>query len=993
MLKILSQVWILSWCLCAGPLLLSQELTFTHLAGAEGLSNGTVYDIIEDRWGFLWVATRYGLYRYDGYSFELYEAGAGGDNRSRRIFALYEDKDGNIWAGYRDGGILILDRSEERFRIFRPANEASVNWTSMTVRRFFEDSQGQLWLGTNGQGAIVLGPDHEVVMKLGVDEAPAHMIGSNFPVDFTEDPSGNVWIGTSGQGVYLYDPHLDHTKAFHQMELGSPDMESFEKSLLWDKRGYLWVGATGSGLYRLSPESGEVKHFEKKGGKLASDLVTDLMMEDNQTIWITTDGGGLNILDLETEEIRVVSHVPGVIESLNSNALYDLFKDRSGNIWVGTFNSGINLYHARKPYFWLIHPLSSRFSFGGRSVLSMVVDSAGVIWAGTDGKGLLRYDPNTKQEQYFTTHNSHVGGNVVTSVALTNNGNLWLGYFGDGLSLFQPATPTSATLRFRPGDSPRQQIENVWDILIDQNDGLWLATLGEGLKYLRQGELHFRQFLPSYDSDASLSDWVLMDIMEARSGLIWIATESQGLCSYDPADDLFRRYQYREDDSNSIRNNHLRSLFEDRDGNIWIGTEGSGLICFLPKEDRFLQYSQSDGLPSDLVESINQDLNGLIWVSTNRGLASISPESGDIRSYSLEDGLQNNPFNPKSTLRLSDGTLLFGSLNGILAFNPNKPYLPPTPPPTVLTGFQIFNQQVASGVYLEDRLWEGTLNDSAASIRISYRENSFSFAFSGIAPAMPQNIRYAYRLDGFEPEWQYVEANHRYATYTNLGPGSYRFEVKSAHSNGKWGESRIVTLEITPPFWKTIWFRILSTLLAISTMVAVMRQILIRQEERNRNRIREAEKEILRLQNEKLEQEVSSKKERLSAVLLQTAHKNEILMNIKNLVEESTDFVGMRRQLLGSIDRELKEEDYWEQFQLNFDDTHQEFIRQLRQLHPTLTPTEVRLSSFIRMHLSNREIAAIMSITLSGVEKGKFRMKKKIGLPKEADLNAYLVDL
>ncbi|MDX1908352.1 MAG: two-component regulator propeller domain-containing protein [Bacteroidia bacterium] len=980
-------VWLIWGLLWAGRLG-AQALQITHIQEESNLSHHTVYDLTEDRWGFIWLATRYGLNRYDGYTCRLYEPQPDSARVGQWIYAVHADASGRIWTAYRDGGVMILDPGTEQFTLFAPEVPFSLNWHRVTVRKFREDSRGWLWMATNGEGVLVFDRQSKFLFRLGYD--PGRTLESVFPVDFAEDSQGNVWIATSGRGIHRWVAATGQTEVFHDKRPGSPDLNSFGKALCWDPAGGLWIGTAGYGLYRFSPTDGIFTHYPlTRGGR---ELITGLHLDEAHRLWVTTDGQGLFMLDTARSPISNWQHDPGLAGTLSTNALYNIYEDRQGQFWIGTFNGGANLIRRDGGTIRHLQPYGPELSAGGRSILSLAPYDTQRVWIGTDGGGLGLMDLRDGATRFFTRDNSTLPGNVITALAPGEGEWVWLGTFTQGLSHFHPGTGRIQVFRSHPDDPATLSSDNVWDLSPDAGQGLWLGTMGGGVSYLPAPDAPFSRLMPSFSDTTTLSDWLAIDVLRARNGLIWIATETQGLCRYDPATKRIRRYQYRPGQQAGLRSNYLRCLFEDAAGLIWIGTEGKGLSCLDPVRHVWRHFTRADGLPSDMIDAVHQDLEGHLWVSTQQGIARISMPSGGIRSFAGAGGRVGLQYHPRAVLRLPDGTLLFGHTNGLSRVDPMQ-LAALTPPQVVLCGFRIFNKLIPAGQYQGRSLWQGPLNDTTTLIRISYWDNAFSFDFSGIAPAYAPGLRYAYRLMGFQPGWQYTDAANRTAAYTNLEPGRYRFEVKAAHAYGDWGAVRIIELEITPPFWKTWWFQLLIWLLVLAGVGGGVFYLLWRQQETNRQLMQAAEQKILRLENEKLAQAVSAKQERLSALLLQTAHHNEFLNGIKSEIEASSDYPTLRRRLLSAIGQELREEDYWDQFQLSFDESHQAYIRQLQRLHPGLTPSEIRLACFIRMRLSNKEIASVLNITLSGVEKGKFRLKQKLNLAREVDLNGYLTGL
>lgn len=980
-------LWL--FALTAGKIVSGQEVKFTLINEQEGLSHNSVFDLTGDRWGFIWIGTRYGLNRFDGYRCQLFEPHPDSMLQSQWIYALYADTSGRIWTAYRDGGLWIFDPGTEQLTRFQPPLPFAHDWRKVTIRKIMRDSRGWLWLATNGEGVWVFDEKDQFSFRLGYDNG--NRLASLFPVDFAEDAEGNIWIATSGKGIHLWNAASGTTAHIQDTRPGAPDLDSFGKVLQIDKQQRVWVGTGGKGLYRYEPKQGRFIPFALSPQHAGHELVTGMDIDELGHLWVSTDGDGLFRLDSAGRVLSAWTSDPGSSENLCSNALYNIFQDRKGNFWVGTFNRGVQLISPQNGLVRNVTPRGSPFSSGASSVLALTAADESHLWIGTDGGGLGLMDLANGETRFFTPENSPLPGQVITSLTPEGDGGWWIGTFTRGLSLFYPASGRIQTFRNEEQNPASLGSNNVWDLDKGPDGGLWIATMGGGMSFLPRPDAPFSRLTPMSGEAIALSDWLTVDVLIARNGTIWVATETQGLCRFDPAAQRMRRYRYSGLSQDKLTTNFLRCLFEDNKGQIWIGSEGKGLFCLDPVTEEIRHYSRSGGLPSDLIDAIQQDQQGNMWVSTPGGLARLVPETGDIRIFAPEGGQPSPQYNPRAALRLPDGSLVFGHTQGVSIIHPSRIHYPPGPE-VAFTGFRVFNQRILGGKYVDRSLWKGPLNDSTTRIRISYLENQFSFDFSALEPAVARGMKYAYRLGGFQDEWQMAGPDERTAAYTNLTPGTYQFEVKAAYPYGDWGQPRSISIEITPPYWQTWWFRTLVWVLALAAAGAVPVYFLQQQRIRSRRQMLDAERKILKLKNEKLAQEAHARQERLTALLLQTAHRNEFLQGIREEIENGSTEKVLKQKLLGAIKQELSEPDYWEKFQLSFDESHQEFTRTLRSRHEGLSKSEVRLACLIHLNLANKEMASVLNISLSGVEKGKFRLKQRMGLPRETDLTQYLVD-
>lgn len=973
-------------------------ISFDHLTAEDGLSHSTVYALLQDRDGLVWIGTRYGLNRFNGYDCEVFlpKEGKHGSINGPSIYCLFEDKAGKIWVGHREAGISVWDPDKGQFESFpKEPTKPTIDWGKTTVRSIFEDSRGWLWVGTSGGGAFVFDGNRQQIAHYCEDcEPSSNKLSGDFIFDFIEAPDGKIWIATDGTGINGYDPKA---KTIFHLNSGEPlNMLSYEKALCLDRKGHLWIGTSGSGLYRFDQQEQLFQHYYNQGNApntLTNNLIRDLAVDSIGQIWIATDGGGLNIYDPVADKFRAITTSANYPQALNTNALYQLIFDRIGNLWVGTFNGGVNIHKAFKSPFFIHENLQEYRRMGLRSVLAIKEDNNGKLWLGSDGSGLFVTDlanKNIKPTEFKAL--GPTTPKVVTCLDEGPSGELWVGSYAEGLFLYHQRTGAVRHFVHQASDPASLSHNNVWDIAVDDKGGLWVGTLGNGLNYLMPGTTKFKRYLPIPGDNNSLSSVQIVDVLLDSNGkYLWAASEDKGLNRLDLSNGhILSFHKNAADPKYKLSGDNLHCLFQDRDGRIWVGTEFNGLDCIEREKPEIAHFTTADGLPSNMVISITSDKAGKLWIGTQKGIVRFDPASKAITDFGTDENLNNNNYNPRAAIQLRDGRLVYGGTNGFSILSPASIHPNPHAPRVIFTKLKIAGQTVPIGDWNGRTVLSGKLNDETTRVSLSAADRGIVFEFTANDFIAPSKNHFAYRLEGFEEDWNYVGADQHRAVFSNLNGGKYRLRVKAANANGVWGEESSLIIEVQPPFWKTWWFLLLCTSALATIVYFGFKYILDHEKSAFEAQQFRAEQAFMRLKNETLAKEVEDKQRQLSASVLETAHKNQFLVDLKAQIQKIEPQIPELRKLIRAVDSELNQEDYWEQFQLTFNQMHQAFVQKLQEQHPVITNNELRLCCFIRMGMSNAEIATILNITVNGVEQSKYRLKRKIGLEKEASLNDYI---
>ncbi len=755
---------------------------FKHLKVEDGLTQNTVFAILQDSKGFMWFGTKDGLNRYDGYKFKTFRKDPSDPSSlgNNYVQSLYEDKQGDIWVG-TSAGLYIYDTAMDIFRRF-DVTTADGNRVARNVECIKADGQGNIWIGACWQGLFRYDTaKRELSMTAYVDGTPRGLANNGIQ-DICIDSDGKVWVALIGGGLNMYD-HSTGTIRFFNIDL--PGMRNEVMSLLEESGNTILLGTTGAGILRFDKITHEMTPFiNNEEGTM---YVRCILKQDSDNIWIGSESG-LYIYRIPDRRLENIRLDYSDRYSLSSNAVYMLYNDREGGMWMGTYFGGVNYLSPDNDYFEKFFPRNVPGGLSGNAVREFQEDARGNLWIGTEDNGLNLFDPRAGSFRNFTPDNSDLTYSNVHGL-LVDGDRLFVGYFMKGLDVVDLRTFAVKNYTTRHNDVSLCS-NNVFSIMKDSSGNYWVGTIAGLNTFDPETEIFTR--VPEVGIHAFISD-----IIEDRRGLIWVATQSEGLFSYNPRSRRWTNYICDPKDSRSIGHLNLISLAEDSKGNIWVATEGGGVSVYDHVTDDFQTYTTQDGLPNNVVYKVLEDNDGKIWLTTNNGLAMFDPSVGEFTVYTYNKGLVGNQFNYKSGIKTSDGKLYFGSIQGFVGFDPLREFSNHTAPPVVITRFDLFNREVLPSQ-------EGApLTSSviyAPKVELNSRQSSFSFEFAALSYDASEMNRYAYRLEGLEEEWNYISHNQR-VSYSNVPFGRYVFRVRGANSDGLWNnEGASLPIRIRPPF-------------------------------------------------------------------------------------------------------------------------------------------------------------------------------------------------
>jgi len=815
------------------------KLSFTHLSVADGLSHADVRAIAQDRQGFMWFGTWLGgLDRYDGYTFKVYKH----DDRDDRslgcdtIWALNVDRAGVLWVGTNEG-VDRYDPDTDSFVHYRHRADDPTSLPGYMARSFLEDESGTLWVASSGRLSRF-------------DRTSGRFFtyrrNSNDPSTFGETgvrsigldaTTGELWVGTEDSGVRVLNRPTGHFTSYANEPNDSSSLSNNKVlDIFQDRAGDIWVSTLG-GLNRFDPQTHtfiRYLHDSRNPASLSDDYVTMTYEDRAGRFWVATNNG-LNLMDRARGTFTHYLHDPNDPSSLSSNVVNyrALYMDASGALWIGMRSTGVDRLAGEADRFTTYRHISQDARSPSNNVITgLAIGSTGALWIGTEA-GLDRFDGRT-----FTHHianpddPSRLSAGPERSLALDSHGAVWTGTYGGGLDRLDAENVKH--FRHDPKNSDSPANNKIITLVADAQGGLWIGVHGNGMDYF-DGQ-HFTHFPPDPASPAGLPDAYVLPLLLDRHGMLWIGTATSGLVRFDTHTRKFRTYLIDPGRPGSQAVNWTEDVYSDG-ASIWVASP-TGLFRFDPETGKFTHhYTDKDGLANNAVVGVLGDAQGNVWVGTANGMSKFDRRTETFRNYDRFDGLQDNGFSAHCHAKAPDGRLYFGGFNGLSAFYPNKLADNPTPPPVVLTDFELFNQPVK--IDAKDSPLRQAIN-VASSITLRYDQSVFRFQFAALDFTAPQKNRYACKLDGFDRDWQYTDATRRFATYTHLDPGDYTFRVKASNNDGVWNEQgAALHIRILPPWWKTSWFRALC-LAAFLALLWAAYQVRVRQLQEQESKFREA---------------------------------------------------------------------------------------------------------------------------------------------------------
>jgi len=796
---------------CANAFSQSSQYSFSHLDIVDGLSHNQVNTTFKDAEGFMWFGTASGLNRFDGYVFKVFKHDSDNKNSINDDFIakIFEGPYKKIWV-YTRKGYCIYDPETELFDSDIPSALRALKLPgNLNISKILPIPNGIFLFLTTDSGIYSYSTLSKQTKRYyhSAHSVPALYKGAI--ADITLDTKDNVWIIYNDGVVERFGPQLTkinyHTDVFKK----ALNSENDHYALTVDRDNDLWFYGiyADRGIYYYSPSNGVFRHIDKESAnaKLKSSLITNVVEADDGRIWVSTDHGGINILDKKYFNIIYLLNREDDVKSLRQNSV-TLYKDNLGIMWAATYKKGISYYHKNIIRFPLYrHFASDPASLSFNDVDKFVEDKAGNLWIGTNGGGLIYFNRQTgrfTQYKHDPGNPNSLANDIIVTLFIDHDQKLWIGTYFGGLDCFDGKVFTHN----RHDDKVASSIadDRVWSILEDSSNRLWIGTFSGGLEILdRSKKIFYHPFKQTDIRNAMISS-----IFEDKQGNLWIG-------GYLGIDVILKNgkgvlhYTSNGSAANGLIDNNISSINQDSHGLMWIATS-SGVSIYNSKTNAFVSLTKKSGLPANSILNTLEDSKGMMWLSTSNGLSRVSlTQTGNGFKFHFEnfdemDGLQGREFNFNAALKTRSGELIFGGGDGFNIFNPEKIDAVVNKPKLIFTDFQLFNKSISANEAINGHVVLSKSISSTRDIVLDHNENVFSVEFAALDFFNPGNVKYQYMLEGFDKGWVNADERTRKASYTNLDRGDYIFKVRASNPDGEWNPDYIsLRIKILPPFWET----------------------------------------------------------------------------------------------------------------------------------------------------------------------------------------------
>lgn len=777
----------------------------------------------------MWFGTRDCLNRYDGKTVKIYktdEADPASISSEDYIYAIAEDKQQNLWVGTQNGLNRYIPETDKFERIvFKPADQNSIS--DKIVLSIHSGRKGKVLFGTYNGLSILENPKSRKFKRYFKKDG----LAGNSVYTVFEDSQSNIWVGTTegltrmspknGQYVFSSFVHIPS-------QAGSISANSI-KTIAEDAQGRIWVGTEAEGLNLFVPGSGSFIRFQHqplRNDGISNDIIRKVMPAKDGNLWVATMNG-LNILDPVTLRFKVFKHDSENRKSLSDNSIKDIYEDNYGSVWIGTMFGGVNVAHQNTVPFTVYKYSKYRNSISSDIISVIAADEQKNLWIGTEGQGLNHFNTRTNEFKKYVNDPSDPGSlssNTIKAIYKDKKGQIWIGLFQGGLELFNPATGKFKHYRHDPNNPASLSYGYVSSISEDHNGRLWVGTSSRGLNLFDPEKQSFSLLTDLPSPGLRLSSSYIRFSFSDRRKNFWVGTP-RGLNLLPAGAKQFKVFLKNTAHKDSLQSNQISCIQEDKDGNIWIGTHHGGLSLYHPGKQSFTTYTKRDGLASDNIIGILEDNEGSLWLSTDRGLSKFDLKQRSFKNYNITDGLPANEFNANSAYKDENGKLYFGSYNGLVSFIPREIKENEHIPKVAFSGLKLFNKPV--WVDGPDGLLKQDISFSK-EITFSADQDIFSIDFVALNYIQPERNKYAYQLEGFEKDWNYVTIPT--AAYTNLPAGKYKLLVKGSNNDGVWNDHpTVLEIRVLPPLWRT-WWAYLLYLAAGCTLLYLIFRFFRRQE-------------------------------------------------------------------------------------------------------------------------------------------------------------------
>ncbi|PTQ93969.1 signal transduction histidine kinase [Mucilaginibacter yixingensis] len=803
------------------------RLYFDSFKVKDGLPDNSVVSLTQDSGGYVWAVTRHGLSRYDGVSFKNFkhdDSDEGSISSDESLGSVITDRLGRIWV------------TSNGLELYHPENESfqKIPVVVPGLKTIYFDSRNRLYLGGIGCLKYLEGKNLQTsgIIDLGLDKNTLVRV-------ICEDDQHNLLVGTT-KGLFkinfLRQRPNSPAKAVLVNRLDISDITTVAQ----DKHHNLWIGTRTNGLYHYDYKTGIFSPFTKDSSPdktLIGSHIRKIIVAKNGTLWIGTQEG-LSILNIDKQRFYNFQYDPADQHSLSQNSIYDIFQDKAGSIWIGTYFGGLNVVHPEGAPFTVFQNNAYKNSISSNIISTITQDAHHNLWIGTEAGGVNFWDKQTGRFTVFRNNvadKTSLSSNLVKAIAIDQQGDVYIGTSTGGLNIYHPSDGRFENFWYsRQKTIPGVSGDDVRCLLITHQNEVLVGT-STGVKIFLKNE---RRFI-AVNANNTEQLWV-NTLFEDKDHTIWAGT-SNGLYQMTKGGQMKRMDFFDSATQHRPLAFNINCMQQDNLGRLWVGTYYKGLLLLDQPKHSFHAITTREGLAGNNVLGILADTHNNLWISTNDGLSKFDVLHGRFQNLKTEDGLPDNQFNKGSYYKQNDSTFYFGTYNGLINFNPAMITQNQAPPKVVFSSIKLFNQPLK--IKQQHELLKGDLSYER-ELTFKYNQNVFTVGFAALNFIKSSKNRYAYRLTGFDHDWNYVDQPA--ATYTNLAAGDYQLQVKAANNDGVWNQQpAVLYIHVLPAPWKTWWAYVIYLIIAVIIMAYIRRFLRARMQLRQelfRERI-EAEQE------------------------------------------------------------------------------------------------------------------------------------------------------